>query len=438
MIRLSKRGFVAVLLAVLLVSFCSVFYVPVVVAGTPAGTITYSAVTDTITVVGANSSHPAEFLDLYNADLSGGWGQIVMQGLNQFDFNCKVQIGNGSTLTYFTDYGKQLEWNFYNLTYDADIFQAKANATVTLGILINETSKSTKAGCTIISANPDGWNSHFRFDTGSFGYLYSCNFICYRYSPVSFSSSEMFIQGEVRRIWNFMGSQTCFYDVSSCSFYNVLDTNVVNEGLFYGMGPGNTYDTIRAYSCGTILRDGMAASKTYSNVFSRDSPYVYTSSNVGSEAFYFINPDIDIWAFSWGSATGEIYRQYSLDLYVLNGALTDFVEDANVTLTHDGTIYGTWLTNSTGQISTQTLTYGFYNQTGGNTMYGGTAWTLTITHPDWQTYTSKFYPYAKMDWSISMQERVAAYGLEDNDANLLVVLLIVAIAAVSGILIWKR
>ena len=56
-----------------LVSPFLIFELPIKIAyaGTPAGTITYSPTTNTVTVAGANSTHPAEFLDLWNSDKAG-------------------------------------------------------------------------------------------------------------------------------------------------------------------------------------------------------------------------------------------------------------------------------------------------------------------------------------------------------------------------------
>lgn len=61
------------------------------------------------------------------------------------------------------------------------------------------------------------------------------------------------------------------------------------------------------------------------------------------------------------------------------------------------------LTNSTGQIPTQTLTMGFYNQTGGDTIYSYNPYLLTITFDGYQTYMQTFNITQKEDLTLSLQ-----------------------------------
>lgn len=67
--------------------------------------ITYNAGTNTITVTAYTAGTPCTFLDIYNADVAGAWGQVTRQCTNQFCFDCKLVIGDGSTATYFADIG---------------------------------------------------------------------------------------------------------------------------------------------------------------------------------------------------------------------------------------------------------------------------------------------------------------------------------------------
>lgn len=391
-------------------------------ASTPAGTITYAAGTDTITVIGANSSHPAEFLDLYNADVAGGWGQVTMLGSNQFKFECKIKIGNGSSagITYFTDIDKQI--------VVGDVFggagrwmDLSSYAYVTFGQCSDTTNKYTSHGCSFIVPSLSSWgflmlqNSY----SNAYLYLYSCDF-------KTNSGSDCNIQ-YADRYWNchfsyYIGVLAASYtSMSGCIMDTSGSLNVVGDAAIDGV----TITKPLIY-----LRFG--GSCTVNRVVGRGATGWGLLTYAAGITVNLVNCVLDRWNINDGAASWIINRQYSFDLFVLNGALTDFVEDANVTLTHDGTIYGTWLTNSTGQISTQTLTYGFYNQTGGDTMYGGTPWTLTITHPDWQTYTSAFYPYSKIEWSISMQDTTT----ENN--NILLSGLLVGVLCFAGFIVYVK
>lgn len=155
-----------------------------------------------------------------------------------------------------------------------------------------------------------------------------------------------------------------------------------------------------------------------------------------------LDADLDSWAFQWSSSSGHnVYRQYSFDLTVLNGEITEFVEDANVTL-EKGTFKTSWLTNSSGQIDTQTLTYGYYNQANGDTLQdGATPYTLTVTHPDWTTYTSRFYITEKTKMTISLQEtqpETTQTPLSQNEEFPLWIIVAGLAGATAVILIFKR
>ena len=76
------------------------------IGGCEAGSITYSSSTNTITIVGFNESSPCTFEDIYQADVSNGWGVVSKQGDNQYEFRCKLQIGDGSNDTWLVDASK--------------------------------------------------------------------------------------------------------------------------------------------------------------------------------------------------------------------------------------------------------------------------------------------------------------------------------------------
>lgn len=395
-------------------------------AGTPAGTITYSAGTDTITVIGANSSHPAEFLDLYNADVAGGWGQVTMLGSNQFYFDCRIMIGNAVNATYFADTKKMIQFAV-GAVYNNYVFVVQPLGEVTLGTGDN-VNKIGKDGCSFVHLATSGT---YRFgsiappEDSSHVYLYGCTFWTLGvglelradkiyncelhnavYIPNIYHSGEIYYTTSTT---NYLGFQ--FYvNATVSNIYSFGNTN----GIYFYAQSGSSFSIKNA----KLINNAKA---------------VYFDQITAVKSFYMINADVDVWSLTFNnSPNATLYRQNEFDLYVLNGALTDFVEDANVTLTHDGVVFGSWLTNSTGQIDTQTLTYGFYNQTGGDTMYGGTAWTLTVTHPDWETYTSTFYPYSEIDWSISMQDTTT------SNNNMLLSGLMVGVLCFAGFIVYIK
>ena len=65
--------------------------------------ITYNAGTNVITVTGYTAGTPCTFLDVWNADQAGGWGVITRQCSHQYCLSAQLDIGDGSTVTYFGD-----------------------------------------------------------------------------------------------------------------------------------------------------------------------------------------------------------------------------------------------------------------------------------------------------------------------------------------------
>ena len=85
--------------------FFSLMFLP----GLVSAAITYDAGSNTIIVVGdsscgATDSNPCTFEDIYQADLADNtWNRTEKVGDNTYIFKAKLQIGDGSTWTYFAD-----------------------------------------------------------------------------------------------------------------------------------------------------------------------------------------------------------------------------------------------------------------------------------------------------------------------------------------------
>jgi len=124
---------------------------------------------------------------------------------------------------------------------------------------------------------------------------------------------------------------------------------------------------------------------------------------------YLINPDVDVWDWIFhANYNNEVFRQYTFDLTVTTASNVP-IEDANVTLTYygqGGGTHGTWLTDANGEIPEQTVTAGFYNQTGGNTIYTYNPYEITITKADYLTYQRNFTQLEKKSWDIALLEEV--------------------------------
>ena len=112
------------------------------IGGCEAGSITYDSGNNTIIVVGFNKSSPCTFEDIYQADVANGWGVVSKQGDNQYEFRCKLQIGDGTSETWLADTNKAISHtindNFINIT---------PNGYFRCGIVVDETNRTTKDGC---------------------------------------------------------------------------------------------------------------------------------------------------------------------------------------------------------------------------------------------------------------------------------------------------
>jgi len=72
--------------------------------------ITYSS--PTITVTGYTGGTPCRFWDVWNASNVNGWGAVFNNYDTQYFFNSsRLQIGDGSVLTYFADTAVQVAFN---------------------------------------------------------------------------------------------------------------------------------------------------------------------------------------------------------------------------------------------------------------------------------------------------------------------------------------
>jgi len=113
-----------------------------------ASTITYSGATNTITCIGGTEGSPIDFWDLWNASDVNGWDVVNNTCNTQFKFWCKIQVGDGSTITWFADIDKQVTFNTGILTGNYQFFIAiKNKATFRIGQLDNAPTYSTSRGC---------------------------------------------------------------------------------------------------------------------------------------------------------------------------------------------------------------------------------------------------------------------------------------------------
>lgn len=437
-----------IIIPIIFLFLISLFIIPNNVSAY-TGTITYNPTTNIITVIGGTTSNPVTFEDIYQADIANGWGKIIKQNTN-FLIYSKINFGDGTTETYFNDTYKQINFNSGILTANAQyLMKVFRLATVTFGLPVYGLENGY-AGCQFISTQSYYGNfiicdGFYNFEYGSWVYktyddikiyLFGCSFKGY--------NSELWVQGF--NIFDCQFDSTAYLHTSihwsGAKINNIISsrTTALVRRPWEDMTYNNIFGTTSAYGYGVWFQ---GASGTIKNIQCSKYYKSIVMSNVVSDC-HMVNCIFNNgWIILWdGTNTGKIYREYEFDLIVLNGEITDFVEGETVTLSKNDIILGTWTTNETGQIPTQTLTYGYYQQSTGDTLQDGEyPFLLTISDNTglYNDYISRFYVTEKTLITISMQDKDnTMISIEESNNNTIGVIIIIIGICITILIILKK
>lgn len=397
--RLKSKVVTTCLVSALLFSYFACFTVqPVSAQGV---TWSYNASTNTATASGAGSTN---FAALVAADTAGGWGKFTADATGKQNKGiAKIDFGDGTNTITWTDTNLQILFDFATWTGGGIVIRVRNHATLTFGDVFSSAKKSTGNGCEIIFSTAD-WANAIQVDSGGVLNLYSCHLVgspsydTYIYEP----------SGSTVNVWNCIYDRVCPREPRGVYYGNILWAKI---GI-------NSPQSSLVFNQNTLLRATQWLGWFYNSATIQNLKSLYAGviRTEGAITLNFVNCELDNWAFSWGAAGASLNRQYEFDLAVLNGEITEFVTNANVTLAKNNVVVGSWLTNSSGQIGTQILTYGYYQQSTGNTLQGGAdPFVLTVTHPDWANYTSRFYVTEKTKMTISMQEVTGTSAVDTDE-----------------------
>jgi len=332
-------------------------------------------------VVGVNGSGS------FNYALSQGqWGVVSKQGDGQYYFECKLNIGDGSTETWLIDTKKAISFTLID-----NFITIKNYGYLRSGEVISESKRISKDGCYFYSLAPITKKLIYVETYGTLE-LYS-----------SLINSKAYLQidsSKINKIWNsiIIGSYCSGFPTPQVNIYNVLWSSAL-----YGVqiSPINASDvTIVNCYYGMYLK-AMHSNYYISNFKMIDETYSFRTYNFKGN-LYVIDSDCK-WSFYWGYASsGKVYQQYSFNLKVIDpggnpiqGA-TVKIWDVNNNLVVNET------TDANGQIPEQILTYGYYDQDHGDTPVMLTPHTIKISKPGYQTYKKKFAVNKKIDWLIRL------------------------------------
>jgi hypothetical protein len=337
--------------------------------------------------------------------IQGQWGVVWRQGTYQYQIDASLYIGDGSTSTYFTDVEKQVAFTASGGA-GTKFLWIRTAATYTLGQLDNLANRITSRGCHVIYT--PNVNANFINGDGV-GYFYSCQFTFIN------GLNRIANFGLTSRIWNCNLNKRATIYAYAGDIYNLVATS---------MGSG---DFALRETTGTINR--IFISNYYRLIDYGGVSGVYNLKGVtGTLAAYktigilsgctatinLINCDFDVWSFYWNLAPlATVNRQYTFDLRVTDKN-NNPLSGATVTLKDkNGTTVFSVTTDVSGDITTQTVSRGYYNQANGETLQEYSPHSLAIKKTGYHTYTGNFALSQKANWTIALQQ-VADGGLIEH------------------------
>lgn len=319
-----------------------------------------------------------------------------------FRFLATWQIGNGTSNTWFVETLKQILFPRELDTYVVRLILVKANAHLRFGKVEDASSKTSSSGCQLYSLT---LATSFIEADGDVN-IYSSHFI-----SKTFTIYLMLKQISGGRIWNTNLERVTLQGSIASQNLDIYRVNLVKCGIEYVGGEINDLliTSIETVNHGLYFYSNYGAS-TFKNVKMRDTDGYTAKLFYCDDARYLVNPDFDVWKFNYAGAINyaEIYRQYEFGLTVTfqNGtAVNGMATGARVVIQHYGENAGVDY-NATlgafGYIPTQTLTKGFYNQTGGDTPYSYEPYNLHVYNVTGYAEYSKNFTIQKTAWEIAL------------------------------------
>jgi len=307
----------------------------------------------------------------FDYDLTQGqWGVVWRQGGYQFYLEAGIFVGNGVTTTWFQDTLKQV--CFSNGVIRANnwgLIYALPHATIKFGELVDAVTRETKFGCSLLSLHTTFGNHRITY-TGVNGlvYLYSTNF-----SGINTLVSGKACQSMATRVWNSHLESTDLvplptaetvdvYNAISCNAITAVDTPRGTAWNRFSIVRARSYIGIRDVGAGAVVRNLYGRGATTFGVGIPFPPLV-------TDHVWLIDADLDLWTFNWAvGSTKFVYRQYSFNLRVVD---SDGVGIVGVTVNMDdrfGANVFNVVTDASGDIVEQIITYGYYSQPTGNVL----------------------------------------------------------------------
>jgi len=356
--------------------------------------ITYDVPSNTITVVGG----PFDFTDIFNADVAGAWGVVTMQGTSQFLFTAKLIIGDNVNATTFSDTLKTVEFSAAVITGNTQqCIRINDYATLTFGELIDAGRKSTRNGvhiyCPVTAFQY--YPLFIRYTvSNNYSYLYGCTFTC---NSTVRRDISVLPRGNV---------YNCFFNgVYLAVGLDPVTNNIMLANVYVALRSpsGTNQGNITVNECNRYIWFYVNGG-TVTNIVGVGASEVGIRVASVTANMYLVNALLDLWTFNFsGSAGVECYRQYTVNLQVLDKAGTA-INGATATWKNNaGANVFSVATGATGAIAEQTVSRGYYDQAHGNTLQDYGPFDLTVELAGYRTYThGDIILDEPLDWRITL------------------------------------
>jgi hypothetical protein len=367
-----------------------------------------------ITVTGYSEGNDCAYWDLWNASYVNGWNvsdqlsENATYGIGfhniSYIFDCRLTIGDGSTLTWFADEGVTV---IFLSQVGSDTIWIRNNATFRYGRLTNATTHLTDNGVVNIFDH----HSYFgiRADSGSTVNIYSSLLTSWGQLLPTIKGATRIRLSNGSRVWETEFCKTSLTSPSVNLDLYRLTIKMANYGV--QNVKGTTMNDVKIESCGSAIYTELTGDATLTGLnvvdISAFGYLVSTGSTWGAD-LNLINSVSTEWKFFFpGGSSGEVYQQYT---FVAN--ITDTsgspLEGATVTVAHEGEGAGqdfSVQTGSNGSFSVRILTMNHYNRTGGDTPYQYGPYEITVSLAGYETLTFDFLMNEELNLILVLEER---------------------------------
>jgi len=345
------------------------------------------------------------------------WGVVwlrtldVTYGGGQYQFDAMIQVGDGTTETWFVDKRVQVLFSkeIYNNGSNKRGILVKNNGHVRFGEVVDATLKTTRHGVDLYSeiSTVATYTIILYIDSdGGYGEFYSCSFKGTRYTPAVGGKGS-------KKFWDCLFDHAYIsHSSGSADIFNVIVTDAVVYQAIYIGAPNITLDHFYVMGGARALYTYYAIQEVvFKNIYARGlTSYLIRLYNLHNDVKG-INIDSDLWTIEWlGVNNGyRFYRQYEFDLTVTDKE-NNPISGATITLKDkDGNRVFSVITNGNGEIATQTVSRGWYEQATGSTLNDLSPHTLIIEKAGYQTYEKKFILESKTKWEIKLAKAVGVF-----------------------------